>query len=221
MPSCTICTTPLSGGIDTFGHPESPLCVLCFMDPDRQTDDDPGPFQWIDSSEKVRVPKVECPDCHQLIRAEVDEWETDTRKPTEGGVLLWCGCEAAGPVPGEERYHNAMKWVMRHVRVLPEPVLMIPGMIVPKEWIDKRYVKVSSPDDLPAPAAFVGQCPLCGKVLAMAMASCSGLQAELGQWAASGMVVSPRHSVEGIALEGCIEGCSWTPLLTRGEKAHA
>ena len=27
---CVLCNTPLSGGIDTFDHPESPLCATCW-----------------------------------------------------------------------------------------------------------------------------------------------------------------------------------------------
>jgi hypothetical protein len=30
--SCVLCDTPLTGGLDTFGSPDSPLCLTCWMD---------------------------------------------------------------------------------------------------------------------------------------------------------------------------------------------
>jgi len=50
----------------------------------------PTPEMGIHVTVQFFTPPILCPECGGPLDVEISEWETDTGKPTEGGIIVYC-----------------------------------------------------------------------------------------------------------------------------------
>lgn len=105
---CHTCGVALSGGRDTFGSHDWPLCLSCrlyWMGVEAEPYESPmtlsppgGLYSWQRGyaqpicGREVDIPNhiARCPECSGDLYVEVSEWETETGIPTDGGMLVHC-----------------------------------------------------------------------------------------------------------------------------------
>ena len=114
---CSRCTAPLTGGRDTFGSFDWPLCQSCqWQDYDimQEYKDGIGDLACCELGRVLRLadkgyslPQTDeflpprergvllCPECGGLLRIEVHEWDSLTGFPTRAGCLVGCLNEIA------------------------------------------------------------------------------------------------------------------------------
>jgi hypothetical protein len=139
---CSNCETPLLRDTDVFGSDDYPVCILCWLDPEPVIVEDPfgkKDIIWTTSDAEVDVPyKVAtCHFCDALLTVEVSEWETGSRKPTEGGVWIHHSCSRT--CRGEDNMDDGKRarieeWAIASIRILHSVALsekLIPGIKCP------------------------------------------------------------------------------------------
>lgn len=142
--NCSNCSADLREDREIFGYPSHVVCLLCWLDPPAPEDPIPvGGFIWTTSGENgyVDVPPTiaGCPECALGFRAEIVEWESESRKPTEDGVLLlpYCECECNANAPEfSDQRAKGDRWVISNVRISHEVhnSRIIPGIVLPASW---------------------------------------------------------------------------------------
>jgi hypothetical protein len=111
--ACSLCRAPLSGGKDTFGEHDWPLCHSCKWDDyDLRRDYLSGidglgcceigkVMQLVQHGYRLSCPSdftppgsLCCPECGGELYVEVQEWDELTGFPTIAGVLVGCLSES-------------------------------------------------------------------------------------------------------------------------------
>jgi hypothetical protein len=140
--NCTNCSCELRRNTDVFGSDEHPICLLCWLDPAPVVADDlsgKGDIIWTPSDVDVTVPfhVATCCFCDSPLTVEVFEWETGTRKPTEGGMWIRYDCDRT--CRGSDNMDDGTRarieeWAIAHIRIMhsvPSSQDMIPGIKCP------------------------------------------------------------------------------------------
>jgi hypothetical protein len=147
---CCNCDETLWRSTDVFGSNEHPVCILCWLDPapPAPTGNDKDVI-WTPSDVEVIVPyKVAtCCFCDSPITVEVYEWETETRKPTEGGMWIRHSCDLT--CRGSDNMDDGERariegWVVANIRILrdvPSGSAMIPGIRCPALEMRRKMAK--------------------------------------------------------------------------------
>lgn len=139
---CSLCDTALLTERDEFGHPEHPVCLMCWLgggEPGVLHPTTGDGFTWVKSSEEVDVPwKIaHCCYCSSTIYVEIGEWGVDDRIPAGDSCWISHCCEGTcrgNDAMGEETAARIRAWVEKNVRVLrdaPSIDKRIPGIRVP------------------------------------------------------------------------------------------
>ena len=137
---CCNCGEALRRNTDVFGSNEHPICILCWLDPaPAAPTGDNKDVIWTSSDVEVTVPYklATCCFCDSPLTVEVYEWETGTRKPTEGGMWIRHSCHAT--CRGDDNMDDGERariedWAIENIRILhdvPSVNVMIPGIKCP------------------------------------------------------------------------------------------
>lgn len=132
--ACSLCSASLSGGRDTFGDHDWPLCESCRWwefdvrqayknDIDGLSCTEAGKA-WrlsqlgfrLDYPKEFAMPDAPtslcCPECASPLYVEIHEWDTETGFPTSAGVLV--GCLSEHSMTPEERESDRRLWGIGH-----------------------------------------------------------------------------------------------------------
>ena len=136
--TCDMCGEPLSGGKDTFGPHWQVLCASCWLAPDERSEG--GLTDQLRGGEELKtvVPTGTgntaplpdhlnlCPSCKKpAMRVEVNEWDSKTGQPTEGGTLPFCeecGLDFDKGMDNTDVFDFCQRveaWARQNVRVKP------------------------------------------------------------------------------------------------------